>query len=292
MNRKKLATFALAAAVVAPVVACTTVGPGETAVMVDSFGAPTVSGCQGPETFEFTPMSDAVKYPSRQISWDATGAEGAEAPPTRVTSNAAEPAELDVPYVITFDLTADCDELIEFHREFGTKYPDWHSLLRYVVGQPAENTVVSIAQKYTWAEIWNDDAKRVEFQKALTDTLPKATAARTNGKEFFKNFQVTVMKPVLLNDGLKNAIDIKQQAIAQAEADKARKVADAEAAEAAAKAREAQARAEKATAEAEAAKKREELSGYPNFDDYLREKAVEKGITPWPAPIIAGAPAR
>lgn len=126
-------------------------------------------------------------YPSRQISWDALDRPDAEAPPaTLVVSNAsAPPAELKVPPVsVTFDLTSDCDKLKEFHREFGTKYSGWlnsdgtvsegwKSLLRYVVGQPPlENTLVSVAQKYTWRQIWNDEAVRWSFRTPYAKRCP------------------------------------------------------------------------------------------------------------------------
>ena len=195
-----------------------------------------------------------------------------------------------MPYIITFDLAANCDQLKEFYREFGTKYPDWNNLLRYVVGQPAENVVVSTAQQFTWRQIWNDDVIRAKFQQALTEALPKASQARTNGKTYFSNFQVTVMKPTLVSDQLRNAIAAEQEGQANAKAIEAKGVAEANAQKAAAEARTAQAEAEVKQAQAEAEKRRAEIAGYPDVDSYLRAQAIEKGITPWPSPIIAGSP--
>lgn len=294
MNRKKIAAILLATAAVLPsVVACTSVPAGSQGVLVDSVGDPKVSGCQGPETMEFHPFSDVNTYPSRQISWEATGEKDSEAKPTRVTSNAKEPAELDVPYIITFDMAGGCDQLKEFYREFGTKYSDWNGLLRYVVGQPAENVVVTTAQRYTWREIWNDDVVRAEFQKALADALPEVSKARTNGKVYFVNFQVMVMKPTLVSEQLRNYIAADQENQANAKAIEAKGVAEANAQKAAAEARTKQAEAEVAQARAEAEKKRAEIAGYPDVESYLRAQCIEKSpCTPWPSPIIAGAPAR
>lgn len=104
-------------------------GPGgQTAVKVDDYVLiptdPKVEGCINPETSEFNPPGGfkAYRYPSRQISWDATGGPDSEAEATIVVSNATAPAELRVPVVITFDLTTDCSMLMDFHRDFGTKY--------------------------------------------------------------------------------------------------------------------------------------------------------------------------
>ncbi|AYB70403.1 membrane protein [Mycobacterium phage Moostard] len=310
MNRKRIAAFAVAALAVLPIVACSTSVPaGVTAVKVEDYAFiptdPTVEGCIKPETNEYNPIGGfkAYMYPARQISYDALDAQDAEAPATVVVSNASAPAELKVPVTVTFDLTQDCEQLKNFHRDFGTKYQGWlnddgtvsqgwKDLLNYVVGQPLQNTLVSIAQKYEWRKIWNDEAVRVEFQNALRETLPKVSRDRTDGVDYFTNFQVTVMKPDPVDANLKSAIIAEQNSIAQARAAEAKGVADANAAKAKAEADVAAAVAQTKVAEQEALKRAAEIRGYPDVDSYLKAVAIEKGITPWPSPVIAGAPAR
>lgn len=284
--KRKVPALAVALFAGFSAVACTTVGPGETAVMVDSFGSPKVTGCQGPETFKFTPLSDAYMYPSRQISWDATGAPGAEAKPTKVVSNAKAPAELTVPYIITMDLTANCDDLKSFYREFAVKFDKngtspkgWVDLLRYVIGQPAENVVVSVAQKYEWRQIWNDENIRVEFQNALQKALPGVSKARTNGKEYFTNFQVTVMKPDVVDGNLKAAITEEQNAVAKANA--AQKGAEAEVNAAKAQTR---------VAEEQAKQRAAAIAGYPSVEAYLQSQAIQQGLNPFQPVIVPGMP--
>ncbi len=274
------------------------IAAGERAVKVDDYMMiptdPTVEGCIDPETSAFNPPGGfkAYKYPARQISWDATGADKSEAQATVVVSNASAPAELRVPVTVTFDLTGDCEELKEFHRNFGTKYQGWlnddgttsdgwRSLLRYVVGQPMEQTLISVAQKYPWRDIWNNEAVRMEFQNALRDGLPNASKARTNGKAYFKNFQVTVMKPDPVDAGLKQAIINEQKAIADARAAEAKGVADANAAKAKAEADKAAAEKQTELARQQALQKQAEIAGYPSVDDYLKAKALEHGINPY-----------
>ncbi|MGU3500733.1 membrane protease subunit, stomatin/prohibitin [Mycobacterium sp. C31M] len=279
--------------------ACATqIGPGQTAVKVDDYVLiptdPKVEGCIEPETSEFNPPGGfkAYRYPSRQISWDATGSPDSEADPTIVVSNATAPAELRVPVVITFDLTTDCNMLMDFHRDFGTKYQGWLdddglvttgwvNLLRYAIGQPAEQVLISVAQKYTWREIWNDEKVRIEFQNALRDALPGASRSRTDGKEFFTNFQVTVMKPDPVDQGLKDAIIAEQKAIADARAAEAKGVADANAARAKAEADKAAAQAQTELARQVALQKQAEIAGYPDVDAYLRALAIENGQNPY-----------
>lgn len=285
-NKRTVVIAGLLGALALTMTGCSTSMPaGQMGVVVDNYWMiptdPKITGCIDPEKSQVEVTNDVYRYPARQISWDATGSEGAERGPYRVVSNIAAPAELNVPVVVTMDLTTNCDLLSEFHREFGTKYngwlnedgsvsQGWINLLDYVIGQPLEQTLLPIAQKYTWQQIWNDEAIRAEFQQAVLKQLPEASKARTNGKEFFANFQVTVLKPDPVDDGLKEAIVNEQQGIAEANAKKA-------AAEAAIAAAEAQTR----QAMQEALKKQSEIAGYPTVEDYLRALAVEKGLNPW-----------
>jgi hypothetical protein len=307
---------ALTAMAVIPLAACSVSTPaGVQAVKVkDSYVlpvSPTVEGCMAPEQNELQYPGNVFKtfnYPSRQISWDANEDKNAEAPSTVVVSNAEAPAELKVPVTVTFDLTKDCEKLKQFHRDFGTKYQGqldengnitqgWINLVNYVIGQPLRNTLVSIAQKYSWRQIWNDEKVRAEFQQALTDTLPKVSKERTNNVEYFTNFQVTVMKPDPVDATLKQAIIAEQQAVAQAAATKAKGVADAQAAQAKADADVKAAVAQTEVARQQALQKQAEIAGFPSVDAYLRQKeidvkeeAVNRNINPWPSPIVAGLP--
>ena len=150
-----------------------------------------------------------------------------------------------------------------------------------MIGQPAEQTLISVAQKYPWREIWNDEKVRIEFQEALRNALPNVSKARTDGKEFFTNFQVTVMKPDPVDAGLKEAIIAEQKAIADARAAEAKGVADANAARAKAEADKAAAQAQTELARQVALQKQAEISGYPSVDDYLKSKAIEAGQNPY-----------
>ena len=220
------------------------VGAGEQAVVVDGYWMiptdPTVKGCIEPENSQNEITNEVYRYPARQISWDATGDPGSERGPYVVVSNAKAPADMNVPVVVTFDLTSDCEKLKQFHRDFGTKYNGWLNddgtvsagwveLLNYVIGQPLQDTLNGVAQKYTWQQIWNDEQARAEFRNALLTSLPNASRARTNGVDFFTNFQVTVLMPTPVNPELKAAIEREQAAIQNAQATQAQGVAEANA---------------------------------------------------------------
>lgn len=246
-------------------------------------------GCIAPETTQNQLFDDVFWYPARQISWDATGGDGSERVPYVVVSNAQAPAELTVPVVVTMDLTSDCDALMEFHRSQGTKYSawltaedrqtseGWISLLNYAVGQPTEVTLVGMAQKYPWQEIWNDEAIRAEFQQTLQERLPAEIKRRTGG-DYFTNIQVTVGKPDPVNDELKAAIAKEQTAVAEANAKREAADADLEVA-----------RSETKVAEQRALQRRAEIEGYPSVEDYLQAQLIEKGGNPY-QPTVVGFP--
>ncbi|GAA5159256.1 SPFH domain-containing protein [Ornithinimicrobium tianjinense] len=251
---------------------------------------PNLMGCIAPETTQNQFTNDVFWYPARQISWDATGGEGAERTPYVVVSNASAPAELTVPVVVTMDLTQDCDALMDFHRNMGTKYSawmdserqpsdGWTSLLNYAVGQPTEVTLVRLAQKYPWQEIWNDETIRAEFEKTLAAELPKRIQDRTGG-EYFTNIQVTVGKPDPVNDELKAAIAREQTAVAEANAK--REAADADLAVA---------ESETKVAKQRALQQQAEIEGYPSVEDYLRAQLIDQGGNPYqPTVVWPGAP--
>ena len=245
-------------------------------------------GCLAPETTENRIFDSIYWYPARQISWDATGGEGAERAPYTVVSNAEAAAELDVPVVVTMDITQDCEELQQFHRSMGTKYsawmveedgtrvtsPGWVSLLNYAVGQPTEVTLVRLAQKYPWQEIWNDDAIRVEFEQALARELPERIKQRAGG-EFFTNIQVTVGKPDPVNDELKTAIAKEQQVLTEANAKREAAIADVEVA-----------KEETKVAQERARQREAEIAGYPSVEDYLKAQMIEKGLNPYQPQLV------
>jgi hypothetical protein len=295
MKKQLIVIPAIAAALMLPACSASTMQAGDQGVIVEDYVMiatdPEVIGCMAPETSEYFHSKKVYKYPSRQISWDASedGNAGPERGPYIVTSNAKAPTDMKIPVTVTFDLTTDCEKLKAFHRDFGTKYQGWINdntdgwvkLLNYVVGQPMEQALISVAQQYEWREIWNDEKVRIAFIETLRKQLPEAAKARTDGQAFFENFQVTVGKPTPVDDGLKSAIVAEQTAIANARAAEAKGTADANARKAAAVAELDAAIAETKTAEQEALKRQAEARGYGSPEDYLKALAIKQGLNPY-----------
>lgn len=296
--------------------ACSQVPAGQQAVEVDAWGSPTVSGCAKEESNPGIITVDLKRFPARQITWDANDDPGAERGPYKALSKPKSPpllpdqkpdanystgqAEMAIPVTLTFDLTTDCEQLKKFYKDYATKdngwlnddgtaSEGWIKLLTYTVSQPAEQAVISITQKYPWQKIWNDEAVRIEYKNALQAQMPKDAAARTGGVEYFTNFQVTVGKPFPTDDRLRQSISDQQSSQAAADAERIKLTAQAEAERAAANAQKDAAIAQQQSEVEKAKIIAAQIAGYPDVEAYLRALAIEKGITPWPSPIIAGA---
>ncbi len=97
----------------------------------------------------------------------------------------------------------------------------------------------------------------------FSTSLPNASKARTNGVDFFTNFQVTVLKPTPVNPELKAAIEREQAAIQNAQATQAQGVAEANAKKAKAEADLAAAVAETQGGRAGGVKARRRGAGLP-----------------------------
>ena len=298
------AKFVIAAAAASALLAgCTQVQPGWQGVSIDDWGAPTINGCAKEETQEVTLLDTIRKYPARDVSWDATADQNAnpERPPYRVLSNADDQAYMQVPVSLVLDLTTDCEKLKTFHRNLGTKYEAWEGgreggwtqLLDFVVGQPLEQTLLKVSQGYTYQQIWNDAGVREKYRAAIAAELPNQIKQKA-GDDYFKLKTITIGQPYPEDQRLIDARALEQSSQAEATAKQTQATADANARKAAAEAELAAAQAELATQRAEADKRNAMIAGFGEgpaaVEAYLRWIAItEKGITPWPSPIIAGA---
>jgi hypothetical protein len=261
-------------------------------------------GCIPPADTQNQAFNDVFKFPARQIAWNASNDPNAKPnrPPYIVVASAKAPAEMDVPVSVTFDLTQDCDKLKRFYSEFaagyggvlnddGSESDGWKALVNHVIGQPLQDTLNGVAQNYPWQDIWNNEEVRTKFREEIDKNLPAASKARTNGVEYFSNFQVTVLKPTPVNQGLKDAIEEQQRVVQVAQAQQAKGVAEAAAAKAKADADVAAATAETQVALQNAIKQQAEINGYGSIDGYLRALCIKQNCNPFQPTYVVPQPA-
>lgn len=252
------------------------------------FSAKKYKDCLDPSTRSgYDPGDTFPSYPVRQISYEASAEKAAER--GRFTVVSSDNAELLVPVRLTFRLDAKCETLRQFHETLGARYnaaisedknhdgqvtsadfpSGWVDLLNDVIGKPLDNTLIRIAQKYPWREVWNSDSVRLEMQTELQDSIEDAVNQQAGG-DFFTGFTVLVQKPDPKDEDLVQAISDEQAGIAQANAAKAKADADV-----------ATAKAQTLLAEAQAKAKQAEIQGYGGIDAYLRHEAIEAGQNPF-----------
>jgi hypothetical protein len=220
-------------------------------------------------------------FPTSEREWDATGKKGSDSAP--FTSVTKDNVVMQIPVTVRFTIKTECEDLKKFYAKYVRRYgaefksngeynEQWETLLRKLVGDPADQTLDRIVQNYEWRKVWNDPKTKVaierEFNKALSS--PKSLMVQTAKDSYFDGISVLVGTPQPDRQELKDAVALEQQA-----------VADAKSKEAEAGAREAQARAEVAVKEAEAAKKRATIAGYPSVEDYLKALAILNGQNPY-----------
>lgn len=303
MKRPAAITLAAAAAISLSGCSYAAMGPSEQAVVQNGSFFPgadkNLIECLKPSETKNELNNTVLKFPARQIAWNASNDPNAKPnrPPYVVVASAKAPAEMDVPVSVTFDLTQNCDLLKKFYSEFaagyggvlnedGSESEGWKSLVNHVIGQPLQDTLNGVAQKYPWQDIWNNEDVRTEFRTEIDKQLPQASKARTNGTEYFSNFQVTVLKPTPVNKDLKDAIEAQQAAVQRAQAAQAQGVAEANAAKAKADAEVAAAEAQTRAAVQKALAQQAEVSGYGSVDAYLKMLAIKQGINPWQPQLI------
>jgi len=233
----------------------------------------------------YDPGDKYYGYPTRQISYDATGGEDSESQPFTVVST--DNAELRVPATVTFRLQTDCKTLRKFHETVGARFNaafggsdkssdfsrDWIRMLNFVIGKPLDQALDRAAQGYTWRELWNDPAVKQKVEAEVSSSLKTLVDRQADG-DFFDDFSVLIQKPDPTNPALKDAVAEEQAAVAQANSEAAK----AKAQEAQAQADAAKARAQIAVAQAEAAKKRAEIQGYGGPDNYRCIYLADKGL--------------
>jgi hypothetical protein len=249
----------------------------------------------------YDPGDGYYGYPTRLVSFDATGGDKAESGAFTVVSK--DNAEMRVPVTATFEIiTDDCETLRSFHENLGGKYKaylddngdsasytgGWTDLLNFVIGKPLDAAMDRAAQNQNYRDLWNNPATKTEFEKDVAEILPDLIKRQSGGQVYFQNFQILIQKPDPVNPALKEALATEQAAIAKSNSLAAQANAEIQQANAEA----AKARAQIAQSKADAAKKQAEIAGYPNVEAYLKDKCIQtEGCQPFfPTYVIPGYP--
>lgn len=295
MNRRRIIAATLTAATLTGLTGCASASTPPDMIALHYAGgdlsAKKFVDCLDPSSRSgYDPGDTYVGYPTRQVSFDATGSFGAESEAFSVVSQ--DNAEMRVPVTVTFRLKTDCDTLRKMHETIGSRYNagfdtdadsgtgqsnrGWVSMLRYVIGKPLDSALDRKAQQYGWRKLWNDPAVKTALERDVNGSIA-ALVARQAGGEFFDDFSVLIQKPDPTEAGLKDAIALEQVAVAKANAAEKQAAADVRAAD-----------AQVAVAKAKALSKRQEVEAYrlkgmtsaEAIRAYNEAQMIEKGLNP------------
>ena len=138
--------------------------------------------------------------------------------------------ELTTSGVVRFDLTNDCNVLRTFHEQIALKEQaymtggetseGWKKVLRIYLQASLQRAVNEATQEFNWKELYNDVNVKAEWEKKVSELLPRFVKQSMNG-EYFNNYSLTIQKPTLPEDLLK-ALQDTQTAIEQNNAQKER----------------------------------------------------------------------
>lgn len=305
MKIRKLA--ALLAVSALALTACSTVAtePDQTALHYEAgaFSATKFADCVNPsERFTGGASDKYYIYPTGSVrTYDASEDKAAEAPPITVVTK--DNVEMKVPASVGLDMLDDCPTVRKFHETIGNRYkaywggtdfpdenedsiPDgWITFLNYYVGKQLDITLDREAQGVNWRDLWNNPEVKRSLDQAVNNSLQTNIDAAMGG-HFFNVGKVTIAKPDPASKDLKDAVAAEQAAVAKAKAIEVEAAAKENAAASEAKAAQAQV----AVAEAKARVKAAEQGALVKVwgEDAIKIYAIDKGVSPWPNPVVAG----
>lgn len=232
---------------------------------------------------------------------------GAESGSITVVSK--DNTEMAIPATVSLTLvTDDCETLRVFHDKIakrdkafwgGSDFPDtnsdgspdgWVKILKLYIGDTLDAALDRTSQNYPWRKLWNDPDTKVELEKAIEANLSKEIDTRMGG-HYFEIKDILIKKPEPVAVSLKEAIVAEQTAVAKANAAKAEAQAMEAAADAKLRAANAEREVEVARAKTEAAVIDAQIQ-VMGKDAWLKKYGIDKGITPWPNPVVPGSNAK
>ena len=173
------------------------------------------------------PGDTVYTYPIDQRSY-IIGGDGADTDAAdEVTVVSKDNVRLGVRVQVYFTLNRDKDVLKSFHERIGLKTDaceddGWNEMLQSYFRPQIDRALAAVATNYGWAELYNNEAKKSQFQTAaareFTRLLPAAVGGdyfcgpSYNGSNDCGELSFTVQKPMPLDKGIIDGLEAKQRA--------------------------------------------------------------------------------
>ncbi|MET7277399.1 SPFH domain-containing protein [Kribbella sp. NPDC005582] len=173
------------------------------------------------------PGDTIYDYPIDQRSYIIGGAGADTDSADEVTVVSKDNVRLGVRVQVYFTLNRTQDVIKSFHERIGLKtdaYTErgWNDMLQSYFRPQIDRALSAVATNYVWAELYNNEAKKSEFQtaasKEFTRLLPAAVGGdyfcgpAYNGSNACGELSFTVQKPTPLDKGIIDGLEAKQRA--------------------------------------------------------------------------------
>lgn len=173
------------------------------------------------------PGDTVYDYPIDQRSY-IIGGDGADTDTAdEVTVVSKDNVRLGVRVQVYFTLNRDKDVIKSFHERIGLKtdaYTErgWNDMLQSYFRPQIDRALAAVATNYNWAELYNNESKKSQFQTAasteFTRLLPAAVGGdyfcgpSYNGSNACGELSFTIQKPTPLDKGIIDGLEAKQRA--------------------------------------------------------------------------------
>lgn len=173
------------------------------------------------------PGDTVYAYPIDQRSYiiggDAADTDSAD----EVTVVSKDNVRLGVRVQVYFTLNRTEATLKSFHERIGLKtdaYEEdgWNDMLQAYFRPQIDRALSAVATNYTWAELYNNEAKKTAFQKAAAEEFTRLLPAAVGGDYFCGpsytgnnscgELSFTIQKPTPLDKGIIDGLEAKQRA--------------------------------------------------------------------------------
>jgi hypothetical protein len=173
------------------------------------------------------PGDTIYSYPIDQRSYIIGGAGADTENADEVTVVSKDNVRLGVRVQVYFTLNRDQAVIQSFHERIGLKteaYEDrgWSDMLQSYFRPQIDRALAAVGTNYAWAELYNNEKKKAEFQtaaaKEFTRLLPAAVGGDYfcgpgyNGSNACGELSFTIQKPTPLDKGIIDGLEAKQRA--------------------------------------------------------------------------------
>ena len=173
------------------------------------------------------PGDKLYTYPIDQRSYIIGGAGADTDNADEVTVVSKDNVRLGVRVQVYFTLNRDKDVIKSFHERIGLKtaaYEDdgWNAMLQSYFRPQIDRALAAVATNYNWAELYNNEKKKAEFQTAASTEFTRLLPAAVGGDYFCGpsytgnnacgELSFTIQKPTPLDKGIIDGLEAKQRA--------------------------------------------------------------------------------